>query len=169
MEPRLAIDGPGWSVSFQRRVAAANRGALPYVPLDSAADRIRLLVPLRSDEALWIAVMAEPSIAVEGRAGASPLRALNLSDTSDGRALIALDAIGRDDQWLPIDATSIAIADDIAATATDAITLTLSQPNHVARRIGIVAATSALYESRGGLPAPRPTTEQDQFRGWRLP
>ena len=170
MEPRLAIDGPGWSVSFQRRVGAANRGVLPFVRLDAPSDQVRVLVPLRDDEALWMAVIADPEIAVHGRAGREPLRVERWAPAKDGSIMHALDAVLRADRPLPLDAASIDLADVSAAINTDVLTLLLEGPTQAATwQISIVPVTPRLYEALSGCTAPAPTTERDEYRGWRLP
>jgi hypothetical protein len=170
MQPRFAIDGAGWSVSFQRRVGAANRGAIPCVQLDSPADRMRVLVPLRAGEALWIAILAPPEILADGVAGDRPLRVVNLSPANDGGGLRMLDAVLCSHQWMPIDMTSIACIDDRDAIGDGALKLVLrDQPAATAHQIEIILATPELYGTLSGLPAPRATTEQDEFGGWRLP
>ena len=170
MEPRFAIDGPDWQVSFQRRVGAANRGAIPYAPLDSSKDRMRIMVPLGADEALWIAVMAGPSTVVEGFAGIDPLRIEELSRKKDGRVLLALAAMTRRGRRLPLDAASIECVDNRDLIGGDTLTIVLrDQRPGAVHQIGIVAATPRLYEVLSNLPAPAPTTERDEYRGWRLP
>lgn len=170
MQPRFAVDGPGWSMSFQRRVGAANRGAIPYVPLDSPSDRMRILVPLRSGEALWVAVIAEPTILAEGRAGDRPLRIEKSPAGKDGNILLMLDAVLDLDRWLLIDPASIACASDRDAIGDDPLTVIVKDPlRGTAQEIAIVPATPALYTALSGLPAPGPTTEEDEYGGWRLP
>jgi hypothetical protein len=170
MQPRFAIDGPGWSVSFQRRIGAANRGALPFVQLGSPSDRIRVLVPLREGEALWIAVMAGPTVAVRGYAGQDALGLKTWPPAKDGSALRALDCVLRLGRSLPLDAASIDIADNSAAIEIDALMLSLEEtPGGPIRRIVVVPATPGFYQAFTGLPAPDPTTERDEYRGWRLP
>ena len=170
MQPRFAIDGAGWSVSFQRRVGAANRGAIPCVQFDSPADRTRVLVPLRAGEALWIAVLAPPVIVAAGIAGDRPLRVVNLSPANEASGLRMLDAVLCSHQWMPIDLTSIACIDDRDAIGDGALKLVLRDPPAAtAHQIEIILATPALYSALSGLPAPRATTEQDGFGGWRLP
>ena len=170
MEPRFAIDGPEWSLSFQRRVGAANRGALPYVQLESPSDRMRVLVPLRAGEALWIAFMADPAFAVEGWAGDDPLRVEQLSKANDGSVLQALDAVLRRDRLLPLDAASIECVEDRNQIGDDVLTIVVKNLLQGAvQRIAIVPATPELYEALSGLAAPAPTTEREGYRGWRLP
>lgn len=170
MQPRFAIDGPGWSLSFQRRVGSANRGAVPYVALDSPAAATRVLVPIRSDEALWIAVMAGAAILVEGRAGDRPLRVETLAPAKDGSVLHRLDAVYDQDRWMPIDKASVPCADDRSGIGEDPLTIFLkNSPDAAAQRIAIVPAIPELYETLSGLPAPAPTTERDEYSGWRLP
>jgi hypothetical protein len=131
---------------------------------------MRVLVPLRAGEALWIAVMADRAIVVDGRAGKDPLRVEKLSQAKDGSALHALDAVFRFDRPLPLDTASIACADDRNKIGDDVLTIVLQDPPQgTTQRIAIVPARPALYEAVSGLPAPAPTTEQDQYRGWRLP
>jgi hypothetical protein len=157
-------------MSFQRRVGADNRGAIPYVQLDSPSDRTRVLVPLRSGEALWIALIAEPTILVEGRAGDRPLRVEKLSAGNDGSVLHMLNAVLDSNQGIPIDAASIGLADDRDAIEEGPLTVILKNPlGATAQRIAIVPATPELYSALSGLPAPGPTTERDAFGGWRLP
>jgi hypothetical protein len=170
MEPQFAIAGPGWNVSFQRRVGAANRGALPFVALDSPSDRARVLVPLRAGEALWIAVMADPAIVVDGHAGEDSLRVVELSQANDGSVLRALDAVLRLNRSLPLDSASIECADDRNKIGEDPLTIVLKNPlQGTVQWIAIVPATPGIYEALSGLPAPRPSTERDEYGGWRLP
>jgi hypothetical protein len=170
MQPKFAIDGPGWNLSFQRRVGSANRGAIPYVALDSPATRKRVLVPIRAGEALWIAVMAAAAILVEGRGGDRPLRVESLAQAKDGSVLRMLDAVYDQDRWMPIDNASVSCADGRNAIGDDSLTIFLKDPlDATAQRIGIVPATPELYEALSGLPAPVPTTERDEYSGWRLP
>lgn len=170
MEPQFAIDAPDWNVSFQRRAGAANRGAIPYVPLSSSKDRKRVMVPLGAGEALWIAVMAGPATVVEGHAGDDPLRVEQLSERKDGGVLLALDKVTRHGRSLPLDAAAIECVDDRARIESDALTIVLKNPRSgTTQQIGIVAATPRLYEAVSSWPAPAPTTERDEYRGWRLP
>jgi hypothetical protein len=170
VQPRFEIDGPGWNMSFQRRVGTANRGAIPYVPLDSPSDQMRVLVPLRGGEALWIAVMAESPILVEGRAGDRLLRVEKLSAGNGESVLQMLDAILESNRWIPIDTASIGSAKDRDAIGDGPLTVILKNPvSATAQRIAIVPATPALYRALSGLPAPGPTTERDEYGGWRLP
>jgi hypothetical protein len=170
MEPQFAIDAPDWNVSFQRRVGAANRGAIPYVPLYSSKGLKRVMVPLGAGEALWIAVMAGPAILVEGHAGDDPLRVEQLSQSKDGGVLLALDMVTRHGRPFPLDAASIEYVDDRARIESDALTIVLKNSRSgMIQRIGIVAATPRLYEAVSSLPAPAPTTERDEYQGWRLP
>jgi hypothetical protein len=157
-------------MSFQRRVGTANRGAIPFVPLDPPSDQIRVLVPLRAGEALWIAVLTGSPILVEGRASDRLLRVEKLSAGNGESVLQILDAIFDSNQWIPIDTTSIGSADDRDAIGDGPLTVTLKNPlATTAQRIAIFPATPALYSSLSGLPAPDPTTERDQYGGWRLP
>jgi hypothetical protein len=170
VQPRFSIDGPDWNMSFQRRVGSANRGAIPYVPLDSPSDEMRVLVPLRGGEALWIAVMAGSTILVEGRADDRLLRVEKLAVANGESILQMLDAILDSNQWIPIDTASIGSADDRDAIGDGPLTVTLKNPlAATAQRIAIVPATPALYRALSGLPAPDPTTERDEYGGWRLP
>jgi hypothetical protein len=170
MEPQFAIDDPDWNVSFQRRVGAANRGAIPYVPLSSSKDRKRIMVPLGAGEALWIAVMVGPATLVEGHAGDDPLRVEQLSQRKDGVVLLALAKVTRHGRPLPLDAASIEYVDDRARIESDALTIVLKNSRSaMIQQIGIVVATPRLYEAVSGLPAPAPTTERDEYQGWRLP
>jgi hypothetical protein len=170
MQPRFAIDGPGWSLSLQRRVGSANRGAIPHVALDSSAAGKRVLVPIRADEALWIAVMAGAAILVEGRAGDRPLRVETLAPAKDGSVLHMLDAVYDQDRWIPIDNASVSCADDRSGIGEDPVTVFLKKTlKATAQRIAIVPAIPELYETLSGLPAPAPTTERDEYSGWRLP
>jgi hypothetical protein len=167
-QPKFSIDGPGWNMSFQRRVGTANRGAIPYVPFDSLSGRNRVLVPLRGGEALWIAVVTDLPIIVEGHAGDRPLRVEKLPAGSHNN-LQMLNAVLDKNQWMPIDTTSIAAADNPDAIG-DALTVTVSHPlSAAAQRIAIVPATPALYSALSRLPAPKATTEHDGYGGWRLP
>jgi hypothetical protein len=170
MKPQFAIAGPGWDLSFQRRVGTANRGALPFVGLDSLSDRTRVLVPLRAGEALWIAVMADPAIVVDGHAGEDPLRVVRLSQANDGSVLQALDAVLRLDRWLPLNSATVEWADNRTKIVDDPLTVVLKNPlQGTVQWIAIVPATPGIYEALSDLPAPRPSTERDEYRGWRLP
>src|SRR3954447_2583872 len=169
MQPQFAIEGAGWSVSFQRRVGGADRGALPYFALDPSSHRMRIVVPLRPGEALWIAVMAGPAVSIEARAGDRPLRMQKFSPAEDGTGLQMFDAVFAADRWIPIDAASVSCADDPGATG-EPLTLTLKDRLQSENRwIAIIPATPALYERLSGLPAPDPSTEQDEYQGWLLP
>jgi hypothetical protein len=170
VQPKFEIDGPGWSMSFQRRVGTANRGAIPHVRLDQSSDRMRVLVPLRGDEALWIAVIAGSRILVEGRAGDRPVRIEKLSAGNDDSVLQMLNAVLESDTWIPIDTTSIAVADDREAIGDGPLTVILKDPlGATVQRIEIVPATPSLYSALSGLPAPGPTTAQEEYGKWRLP
>lgn len=169
MDALYAIGGAGWTMSFQRRVGAANRGALPCVRLGESADRLRVLVPLHKAESLWIAVLAEASIAVSGRAGDDPLRVAEISGRRDARTLYGFDAVIRAGEELPLDAVTLDIVDDDAELKFDALTVTFQAGDIVAARIGIVVATPRLYASVSGLPPPPPSSAADQYGGWRLP
>jgi hypothetical protein len=170
MQPKFAIDGPGWSLSFQRRVGSANRGAIPYLALDASAAENRVLVPIRAGEALWIAVMAGAAILVEGRAGDRPLRVKTLAPAKDGSVLHMLDAVCDQDRWMPIDNASVPCADDRNGIGDDPLTIVLkNSPDATAQRVAIVPAIAELYEALSGSPAPAPTTERDEYSGWRLP
>src|SRR4051812_29958009 len=125
MQPKFEFDGPGWSLSFQRRVGSANRGAIPYVALQSSSAGKRLLVPIRADEALWIAAMAEAAVLVEGRAGDRPLRAATLAPAKDGSVLHMLDAVRDQGRWVPIDKASVPYADDGSGMRDDPLTVFL--------------------------------------------
>lgn len=154
MQSTHAIEGAGWSVSFQRRVGAANRGALPIATLESSPDRVRVAVPLRTGEALWVAVIAAPSAAISVRMGTATL---------DG----ATTSAGKDTMHR-FDAEALGVADARRDVAADSLTITLETPDGTVR-IGAIAVTPQLYEELSGEPAPRPTTEDDQYGGWRLP
>jgi hypothetical protein len=172
MQPKFAVDGAGWSVSFQRRVGAANRGAIPWVALDSPSGRMRVLIPLRAGEALWIAVLSAPAVVVEGHAGDRPLRVEQLPPTRDGNVLQMLDSVLVSNRWVPIDAASILCADDRNALGDDHDQLTIrlkNPPRTEDQWIAVVPATPSLYETLSGLSAPGPTSEEDGYRGWRLP
>lgn len=170
MSQMLAIDGLGWSMSFQRRVGTANRGVIPCVSLDSPSDRMRVLVPLRPGEALWIAVTAGPAILVSGTAGDRALRVETVSLGNDESVLVMLDAVFESNQWTPIDANSVRWADHREAIAGDPLAIVLTNPvAATTQRIAIVPATAALYQAISGFPAPGDTTQQDEYRGWRLP
>jgi hypothetical protein len=170
MQPRFAVSGARWSLSFQRRVGTANRGALPCVSLDSTPGRIRIMVPLRVGEALWIAIMTETKIAVDGRAGQRPLRAKLVSEGADGDILLAFDAVLSSEEWVPLDGQSIKCAEHRDEIGRDPLTILLKNPlEGTTQEIGIVPAAPALYETLSGSEAPGPTTERDEYRGWRLP
>jgi hypothetical protein len=140
------------------------------VRVDSLSDQIRVLVPLRACEAIWLAVMAEPEIAVHGRAGKEPLRVETWPLASDGSVMHALDAVLRFDRPLPLDVASIEIADDAKSIEDDVLTLVLeSRLQATLQRIAIIPATPRLYEAVSGLTAPGPTTERDEYGGWLLP
>jgi hypothetical protein len=128
------------------------------------------MVPLRVGEALWIAIMTETTIAVDGRAGKRPLRAKLVSGGADGEILQALDAVLSSDEWVPLDGESIQCAEHRDEIGVDPLTILLKNPlEGTAQEIEIVPAAPALYEALSGLAAPGPTTERDEYRGWRLP
>jgi len=69
-----------------------------------------------------------------------------------------------------LNAASIDIADNSGSIGIDALTLFLEKKSEgIIQRIAIVPASPALYQALSGLPAPEPTTERDEYRGWRLP
>ena len=155
-------------MSFQRRVGTANRGSIPCVPLDSCSDRMRVLVPLRDGEALWVALLADAPITLEGRAGTRPLRVGTLP-AGQNQNLQMIDAVFESDRWMPIGTASVTVVDDHDAKQ-EALSIAISDPRAATtERIAIVAVTPALYGVVSGLPAPEPTTERDQYAGWRLP
>jgi hypothetical protein len=131
---------------------------------------MHVLVPLRVGEALWIAVMADPAIVVDGHAGDDPLRVVRLSQANDGNVLHMLDAVLRFGQSLPLDPASVECADDRTKIGCNPLTIVLKNPlQGMFQRIAIVPAKPEIYEAFSGLPAPRPSAEQDEYRGWRLP
>lgn len=168
-QSRFAIDGSGWTMSFQRRVGSANRGAIPYAPLDSQPEETRVLIPLRDGEALWIAILADSQIIVEGLAGDRPLRVETLP-AHQRENLKMLNAVLDQNRWLPIDTRSVACATDHRDATGHQLTVVVSQPaTFVTQTIAIVLATPVLYSEISRLPAPDATTERDQYGGWRLP
>lgn len=157
-------------MSFQRRVGSANRGAIPYAVLDAPAGGKRVLIPIRAGEALWIAITAEAAILVEGRAGTRPLRLQTVAPVKDGSILQMLDAVCDQGRWMPIDKASVSCSEDSNGIGDDPLTIFLKNPvDALAQRVAIVPATPELYETLSGLPAPAPTTERDEYSGWRLP
>jgi len=155
-------------MSFQRRVGSANRGAIPYVEFDTSFGWSRVLIPLRVGEALWVAVVTELQIIVEGHAGERPLGVEKLP-AGNQENLQMLGAVLDQGRWLPIDTNSVVVADD-PDTIGDGLTVVVSNSLTAAtQRIAIAPVTPALYSELSGLPAPEITTERDGYGGWRLP
>ena len=112
----------------------------------------------------------DPAIVVDGHAGDDPLRVVRLSQANDGNVLHMLDAVLRFGQSLPLDPASVECADDRTKIGCNPLTIVLKNPlQGMFQRIAIVPAKPEIYEACSGLPAPRPSTEQDEYRGWRLP
>jgi hypothetical protein len=166
MRPETAVAGHGWNVSFQRRVGKDNLGALPCLLLSPASDRLRVLVPLRDGEALWVAVLAEPTITLEGYAGPYRLRASVVSQSIGHQSLLALDGILVGERWAPLDATSLPRASCRNEIDIDGLTIRLGSDSW-SQELAVVLATPALYESVSGFPLPQATF--DSYGGWRLP
>jgi hypothetical protein len=168
-QPGFSIDGVGWKMSFQRRVGKANRGAIPYLAVETPPEALQVLVPLRGGEALWIAVLTDDlHIIVEGYAGDRPRRVEKLPAGSH-QNLHMINAVLDKNLWIPIDTNAITAADN-RDTIGDGLAVVISHPvDATAQRIAIFAATPELYSALGGLPAPEPTTERDEYGGWRLP
>lgn len=167
-QPRFSIDGPGWSMSFQRRVGSANRGAIPFAPLDSRPKETRVLIPLRAGEALWIAILANSQIIVAGHAGEMPLRVETLPAHKDEN-LQMISAVLDQGRWLPIDTASVPVAGHRDAIGRGLMVVVSNPIAAASQRIAIVPATPALYTELSQLPAPDATTERDGYGGWRLP
>lgn len=168
MRPEFAVEGHGWNISFQRRVGKSNRGALPCLPLAPAPDRLRVLVPLAEGEAFWIAVLAEPGIVVQGHAGPHQLRVVVVSQGIGQRVLRAIDGMLLGACWAPLDASSIARAGHRDEVGIDGLTIRLESDGW-SQQVAVVPATPALYESLSGFPMPHAASEEESYRGWRLP
>jgi hypothetical protein len=169
MQPQYAIDGTGWSVSFQRRVGAANRGALPFAPLGEHDGGTRVAVPLREGEALWIAVITDAGLAVTGRAGDDPLHVEAVAPGKDGGGLRVLDAVLRQGRPLPLGRASLACAQRPDEINADTLAVEIADASQRVDRIAIVLVTPELYTELTGLPPPPPSTDKDEYGGWRLP
>lgn len=155
-------------MSFQRRVGRANRGALPYFRLGGSPDEVRVLVPLRETESLWVGVMRQADIAVSGQAGHDLLRIENISGKHG--VLCILDGVIRSGESLPLAAATLEIVDDEARLNQDTMTILLAEAgNPLATHVGIIVAAPRIYAKLSGLPSPPPTSDADQYGGWRLP
>jgi hypothetical protein len=168
MGPKFAVEGHGWSASFQRRIGTSNRGALPCFVLLSVSDCSRVLVPVRDGEALWVAILGASDIKLDGRAGSYQLRTNIVSQDIGQQTLCMLDAIRLTDASVPIDSASIPRAASRDELETDGLTIHLEREGWT-HELSVVLATPMLYESLSGFPLPQPTSEQDAYRGWRLP
>jgi len=149
---------------------AANRGALPYYRLGVGTDPIRVLVPLPASESLWIALIIRRGIIATGRAGGEPLHIAPISESPDGWAVMAADAVLTKSGPHALDATSFAVIDKREALNKDHLILEMKElAGRTLGRLGVVLGTPELYTLVSGQPAPLPTSENDAYGGWRLP
>jgi hypothetical protein len=163
-----------WRASFQRRALdggrASNRGVLPMYPLPAGPDETRVLVPLPDGEALWVAFSISLGVSVRGAAAdGSPIRVAPVAEAHAGRVLLCADAIETARGPSAID-SSLSPAAHAGALKGDHLVFTIASlgPEPDAK-LGVVLATTALYEALSGRLAPSPAGPGDVYGGWRLP
>jgi hypothetical protein len=142
---------------------------LPCYTLGRKGSHWRVLVPLRSDEALWIAFVIRPNLGVVGSTLDGFAVDVTTLSTSRDEAVLAADALVTADGRRPIDASQIAFASTRAATKRDHLRFRLMSAAGEVGDLAVVLAVPALYASVSGLPAPQPTSVDDAYGGWRLP
>jgi len=173
------VSGGGWSASVQRWVpgsASANvsphRGALPCHILESSAQAQHVMVSLPQTEAVWIAFTLGPGVVVSARAGDG--RACNkslLAELEANRRIEIVDAV-LDEGGLaePIGEASLGVARSEQELSRPQLVFRITVARNVeAASLNISLATPELYSLVSGEPAPRPSSPDDAYGGWRLP
>jgi len=127
---------------------------------------------LPQTEAVWIAFTLGPGVIVSGRAGDG--RACNkslLAELEAGRRIEMVDAL-LDERGLaePIRETSLGIARSNQELSRPQLVFRITVARNVeASSLSISLATPELYSLVSGEPAPRPSSPDDAYGGWRLP
>ena len=139
-------------------------------PLPAGPDETRVLVPLPDGEALWVAFSISLEVSVRWRRSRriADLRCTGRRGACRARA--ALRRCHRDGARAQRIDSSLSPAAHAGALKGDHLVFTIASlgPEPDAK-LGVVLATTALYEALSGRLAPSPAGPGDVYGGWRLP
>jgi hypothetical protein len=174
--PIYGIEGTCWQVSFQRYVAgpdtvSPHRGALPCHGLEEVGGVQRVLVPLPSSEALWVAWTVPAGIGLAGstRTG-EQLRIVTLVGQGGPSLVLAANGVCTGGRSRPIDRDAVNVADAPEELVHTSLRFVLTDAGgKMIAQVEAALCTVDLYEQICGPAGLLDASPGNAYGKWRLP